>query len=177
MNLKRVFTLTVVGGAFAALIAGAATTSYRRVPIAPLQSSRTDKTDRSSATLAVEIAKLHERLRPTIAPEQPSRNLFTFRGSRLAAVEVEPAPAAAAAADVAAVAVAPPLELIGLATDGADATLVRTAILSGFGQLFLVKEGEAVTARFRVTRIGADVVELSDAEATAPVRLALRGAR
>jgi hypothetical protein len=178
MNLKRVLTLTVVGGALAALIAGAATTGYHRAPITPPHRSQTDKADRSSATLAVEIARLHERLRPTAAPEQPSRNLFTFRSSRRSTrlYDVEPPPVAAEpAAPV--VETPAPLELIGLASDGVDTALVRTAILSGFGQLFLAKEGEAVTERFRVTRIGADVVELSDTQSPTPVRLALRDRR
>ena len=39
---------------------------------------------------------------------------------------------------------------------------VRTAIISGEGQLYMVKEGEAVTPRYRVAKISADVVELVD---------------
>ena len=39
---------------------------------------------------------------------------------------------------------------------------MRTAIISGDGQLFMVKEGEKVTPRYRVAKISADVVELLD---------------
>src|SRR5437588_351429 len=42
------------------------------------------------------------------------------------------------------------------------------------GQLFMVKEGENVTPRFRVVKISADVVELLDLSTNTPRRLALR---
>ena len=38
----------------------------------------------------------------------------------------------------------------------------------------MVKEGENVTSRYRVTRISADVVELMDLATNTPRRLALR---
>ena len=38
----------------------------------------------------------------------------------------------------------------------------------------MVKEGEMVTARYRVARISADVVELEDLTTNTPRRLALR---
>ena len=38
----------------------------------------------------------------------------------------------------------------------------------------MVKEGENVTARYRVTKISADVVELLDLSTDTPRRLALR---
>jgi hypothetical protein len=51
---------------------------------------------------------------------------------------------------------------------------VRTAIISGGGQLFLVKEGEAFADRYRVVRIGAEAVELHDEADDALIRLGLR---
>ena len=65
-----------------------------------------------------------------------------------------------------AVARAPALTLIGLAEDEGPEGTIRTAIISGAGDLFIVKEGEAVTRRFRVSRISADVVELADSDGT-----------
>ena len=68
----------------------------------------------------------------------------------------------------------PPLKLVGIAEDpGADGPQ-RTAILVGDGQLFTVKEGENVTARYRVARISVDVVELLDLNDNSLRRLALR---
>jgi hypothetical protein len=52
--------------------------------------------------------------------------------------------------------------LIGVAEDTTTDGLVRTAIISGPGQLYVVKEGDRVTSRYRVARISPDVVELDD---------------
>jgi hypothetical protein len=51
---------------------------------------------------------------------------------------------------------------------------MRTAFISGGGQLFMVKEGDHVTARYTVAKISADVVELTDAIDNSVRRLALR---
>jgi hypothetical protein len=51
---------------------------------------------------------------------------------------------------------------------------VRTAVISGAGQLFLVKEGEHVTPRYLVAKISADVVELADQGDGSTRRLALK---
>jgi hypothetical protein len=67
-----------------------------------------------------------------------------------------------------------PLKLEGLAEDHGDQGAVRTAIISGFGDIFLVKEGESVTLRYRVAKISADAVELTDLTDNTPLRLALR---
>jgi hypothetical protein len=66
------------------------------------------------------------------------------------------------------------LKLSGIAEDETADGPVRTAILSGFGQLFLVKEGEAVAERYRVLRISSDVVELADLTEGHTIRLVLR---
>ena len=68
----------------------------------------------------------------------------------------------------------PLLKLSGIAEDAAPDGPVRTAIISAFGQLFLVKEGENVTERYRVARISSDVVELIDLADGTTFRLALR---
>ena len=68
----------------------------------------------------------------------------------------------------------PPFKLIGIAEDaGADGP-IRTAIVSGPGQLFMVKEGQNVTLRYSVTKIAADVVELRDPGDHSTLRLALK---
>ena len=52
---------------------------------------------------------------------------------------------------------------------------VRTAIISALsGELFLVKEGETIAARYRVGAVSADAVELNDLLTGAVRRLALR---
>jgi hypothetical protein len=52
--------------------------------------------------------------------------------------------------------------------------VVRTAIISGEGELFVVKVGDSVTARYVVTTISADVVELTDTSDQTVRRLPLK---
>jgi hypothetical protein len=67
------------------------------------------------------------------------------------------------------------LNLAGIGEDrSADGTVVRTAVISGPGGLFLVKAGAQLLGRFQVTAIGADAVELLDATDGTSFRLALR---
>jgi hypothetical protein len=155
MNITRTVILGVTGGALAAWLAADVTgTRQIVVPTAP----KTSAVDARGADLAAEIARLHDRLHPTAAPQQPARNLFEFKlnASRTPAdvVHIAPAPAPELAAP--AVAPEPAFALIGVAEDGG----VRTAIISGHGQLFMVKDGELVADRYRVTHVGADAVDL-----------------
>src|SRR4029453_9534534 len=177
MNPKRTATIVVVGGALLAWLAGAAT-SNRAIEPAPVISI--PAIDNSGLALEKEIARLHERLRPTATPTQSNRNLFSFRSAPVRAVPAPRAPTARAPAAAALVQPPPlppplpPLKLVGIAEDpGADGP-ARTAILVGDGQLFTVKEGENVTARYRVERISPDVVELLDLNDNSLRRLALR---
>jgi hypothetical protein len=102
--------------------------------------------------------------------------LFTYRGA-VAKPLSAPAPAPHPAISEAPAAFAPPqpsLKLAGIGEDeGADGP-VRIAFISGEGQLFMVKEGEMVTSRYRVAHISAEVVELEDLATNTPRRLALR---
>ena len=172
MNPKRTATIVVVGGALLAWLAGAAT-SNRAIEPAPVISI--PAIDNSGVALEKEIGRLHERLRPTATPAQSNRNLFSFRSAPVRAVRAPSAPAAPALVEAPPLPPPlPPLKLVGVAEDpGADGP-VRTAIVVGDGQLFTVKEGENVTARYRVTRISADVVELLDLNDNGLRRLALR---
>jgi hypothetical protein len=173
MNLQRTATIVIVGGALAAWLAGAAT-SNRDVtePIA----FKPAPIDARGAELAGEIARLHERLRPAAAPRQPGRNLFTFRASQPPAVPAVPIVEAppAAPAGAAASTPQPALKLEGIAEDPGREGPVRTAIISVEGQLFLVKEGENVTPRYRVAAVSVDVVELVDLGNGLSRRLALK---
>ena len=58
---------------------------------------------------------------------------------------------------------------------GSDAdSPIRVAFIAGEGQLFMVKEGELVTPRYRVAKISDEVVELTDVIDNSTRRLALR---
>ena len=172
MNLKRAATIVVVGGALLAWLAGAATSNRAIEPAALLS---VPAIDTRGEALQREIARLHERLRPSATPNQTGRNLFSFRSARVR--EMPPPVVASHAALVEAPPLPvplPALKLAGVAEDpGADGP-ARTAIITGEGQLFTVKEGENVTARYRVVKISADVVELLDLIDNSVRRLALR---
>jgi len=173
MNLKRTATIVVGGAAVGAWLAGAATSNHRitETPITP-----TPAIDLRGEALANEIARLQERLRPRSEPRQPGRNLFAFRAraprAAAAALAMDAPPPAAPALPLQPS--MPSLKLAGIAEDEGAEGPVRTAIISGEGQLYLVKEGDEVTPRYRVAKISADVVELVDVGDNGIRRLALR---
>jgi hypothetical protein len=172
MHVKRTATLVVVGVPVAAWLYAAVTSGPRSAPV--VSSERVSPVEARSEALAAEIARLHERLRPDAAPRQPARNLFAFTAHSVPASAPVQHAALNEAVVQAPVAAPPPFKLIGVAEDASPEGPVRTAIVAAPGQMFLVKEGEMVTARFRVARISADVVELTDAIDGSTLRLALR---
>jgi hypothetical protein len=66
-----------------------------------------------------------------------------------------------------------PLKLIGIAERETPDGPIRTAILSGPADVFLVSPADQVLGRYTVGAVGADAVELTDATTGAVVRLAL----
>ena len=175
MNLKQTATIVVVGGACVAWLASAATSGGRARPMP--QAMDTSLVDARASDLASEIARLHERLTPGATPREPVRNPFVFASA--SPRPVVPAGPALTEAVAAPTPPAPPTsslpwQLVGIAEDDGPSGPVRTAIISGAGQLFLVKEGEAVTPQYRVSRIAADLVELVEASSGSSVRLVLK---
>jgi len=173
MNLKQTATIVTTGGALAAWLTGAVTTNRTVAPAPVVERPPAASIDARSAVLATEIGRLHDRLRPTTTPRQPARNLFRFHAAPVA-------PAAAAAPPPAPVAAplpepqAPSMRLIGIAEDPGPDGPLRIAFISASGQLFNLQEGETLMNRYRVTKIAADVVELTDATDGSVKRLALR---
>ena len=173
MNLTRALWLGGASGAVVVWMAAGATSVSRPSTPSPRLADRA--VEASGAQLASEITKLHERLRPTATPSQ-SRDLFRYAPSsavsavgRAASLPLEslaPSPVTLPAP--------PLLTLVGIAEDGAADTVVRTAIVSGFNDLFLVKEGEGVTLRYRVAKILPDAVELIDSLDQSLLRLPLK---
>lgn len=175
MNWKRILTLVTIGGAVAALVTSAATTGRRPPDPSPDRGGSVRSVEDSGAALAAEIARLRARLHPSIAPQAPARNLFEYHARPAARGAVPPSAPAPVTVEPLPVPPAPVLTLIGIASDAdAAGATIRTAIISGAGDLFLVKEGEAVTPRYRVVKISESVVELADTEQAATVRLALK---
>jgi hypothetical protein len=121
--------------------------------------------------------RLRNRQRESPAPREGGRNPFQY--ARLAAP-----PATAAPAPPPSDAIVPPppsappppaFILSGIADKtGEDGKVVRTAVISGLGQLFFAKVGDSLATRYTITAIGADAVELRDATTGETIRLALQ---
>jgi hypothetical protein len=132
--------------------------------------------EQSAAAMQAEVARLHARIGPTAVPER-RRDLFRFspRPPRVAsAVQAGVADVAPPAPPDTPVAASPALTLIGIAEEPSADGLVRTAIVSGPGDLFLVKSGDRIGDRFRVGEVLAGSVELFDTSTDARTTLALR---
>jgi hypothetical protein len=56
----------------------------------------------------------------------------------------------------------PRLRLLGIAQDVRDGQPVRTAVIGGMNQVYLVGEGDQMALRFLVKRVGADSVDVED---------------
>jgi len=160
---KRTIALVVASGALAAWFAAAATSGVR--PSRPAPAPR-PQIDLRGDALSAEIERLHDRLRPNVAPEH-GRNLFQFAQARPTALARTPVVDAAPVAPPAPV--EPAFKLIGIAEDNG----ARTAILTTANQLLMVHEGDNAGA-YRVTGISADAVELKSTGDDSVLRLALK---
>lgn len=183
MSPKQTTIIFVGGVAMAAWFAAAMTPGR---PPATTTAIRQAPIDTKGAALAGEITRLRERLRPEATPREAARNPFVFRSSQRA----RSAPKAGAPVEkhlsVLPDVVESPrlrLALAGIAEDpgpvGAvgPGEVVRTAIISGNGQVFLAKEGDTVSdldVEYRVTNISADSAELTSLRDSTIHRLALR---
>jgi hypothetical protein len=135
------------------------------------QPVQTAGTETLASDVQAQAARLRERLATAPAPQSPHRNPFAFaprpelRSARPAAT-VAPAPIAPPD---------PPLFLVGIAEDKTPAGEVRTAILTAEGgEMFMVKVGEAIGARYTVKAIAIDAIELTDLMTDSLRRIALR---
>lgn len=173
MNVKRTLVLGAACGALAVWLSAAATSNMRSaLPLSPTPPSAIDI---GGAELSAEIARLHERLRPTATPVK-SRDLFHYaaRSTRPRDAVAAPGPPVVAAPLPVTVPAAAAVRLVGIAEDpGADGPL-RTAIVSASGDLFFVKEGETVALRYRIVSISATGAVVTDLADNSTLRLALK---
>ena len=150
----------------------------RQTPDAPAPEKPVETA--GTTTLAAEVQAQTERLKTRLAaapaPQEPFRNPFTFASraqpdrrelpSRVETVVPAPIPGPP---------LEPAIELIGVAESESPKGAVRTAIISTLsGELFLVKEGETIAARYRVGSVLPDAVQLNDLLTGTVRRLALR---
>ena len=172
MNLRRIAWLGVTSIAVASWFS-AASTPELRTPSLVERASSTRDLDRSAAAMQSEVARLHDRIAPTATPSH-ARDLFRFVGRAPRPVTGASQQPAAQAAEVPVETPArPTLQLIGVAEDESADGIVRTAIVSGLGDLFLVKPGDIVAGQYLVERVTSDAVQLTDTSTSASTTLTL----
>ncbi|MEO6237802.1 MAG: hypothetical protein ABIQ52_12450 [Vicinamibacterales bacterium] len=170
----------VVGGAllFAYLAAANMPSPGSPAPHRPPEAVATTGSNSLAGEVRAHASKLASRLAEAPAPDEHSRNPFSFaarprlsrdanRGTLVvAAVAAEPAPA---------VIPVPALTLMGVAEETVAGGVRRTAVIGGEGDtIYLVIEGQRVGDRYKVTKIGADAVELEDLLTHGYRRIAMR---
>jgi hypothetical protein len=168
MNTKMVAAVVIVIGGLVGAYSLSVTTDRKHPSANPGARARVDA---GGDSLAREIARLQRLQEPGVAPAH-GRDVFRFAPARAPVERI--VPAAPAPIEVPVAPPGPALKLIGVAEDTAGGHSVRTAIISGPDQLYVVREGERVTSRFGVQRISPDVVELVDAVDASAVRLVLK---
>jgi hypothetical protein len=145
--------------------------------------SRRPQTAATRATAGGDIeeqaARLQARLRQEPVYHEPSRNPFRFgerEVPRAAPSSVPPREVAPLSIEPIAPAPPPPppVKLSGIAEDRNGDRVERTAVLSSPSGVLLVREGDTVLGQYRVSRIEANAVELTDTLGGAPVRLTIR---
>ncbi len=174
MTPQRAAAWTLVAALAAAWFASAAGVIGQppRRPRAVTRAAAAAQSDDVSFDVEAQAQRLRKRLAAAPAP-RPVRNPFDFapreplaRRAVRATAPLPPAPVEPPDRE-------PPLELIGIAENGAGDALVRTAMIASGDDLLMVRLGQAV-GRYTVAAIGADAVELKDAVTGNVRRLGLR---
>lgn len=174
-------TYTAVSGA--TVLAGWLASSPPQNTPAPAATSRRTSASRVSTAgndIEEQAVRLQARMRQEPEYRAPARNPFRY-GER---DEPRPAPSSSAPIRtleptaiepvVPALPPPPPVKLSGIAEDRNGDRVERTAVLSLQTGVVLVREGDTVLGRYRVARIEANAVELTDTLGGPPVRLAIR---
>ncbi len=177
LSMKGRRTAAYVGGG-ALLVAwlAAANTATRTDPPPVVASvGAADRVDDLAIRVKDEGERLRTRLSHAPSPALNSRNLFSFAP---AAVPHAPSRHLAASVEEAEPIPMPPpplpLTLMGIAENPAPAGPVRTAILASGDEVYMVTVGQTIAARYSVTAIGADAIELKDLSTGGFRRLALK---
>ena len=179
---SRAAALVAGAGLVAAWLAAAADRQAAPPASAPeRQPSSLARAEQLAEEIQSQAARLRERLAAAPQPAPSDRNPFSFHTtpSRLSRTrEAEPRRDLPAVLEPAAESEPDPFTLSGIAEENTDAgkaaAPVRTAILSGFGDVFLARAGDTIVSRYEIVAVGADAVELKDLLTARTIRLSLR---
>lgn len=177
MTMRRAAGYAAVFALLAAWFASAAGVIGQpgRTPRTFSRSRDAAATDAVAFDVQAQAERLRQRLATAPVPQQPARNPFVFY-SRPAPVRAAPPPIEPPAAPPApAIDPEPALTLIGIAEERKEKDVVRTALIAGPGEeLLMVKAGQTLLGRYKVTAVGADAVELVELSSDRVRRLSLR---
>jgi hypothetical protein len=140
----------------------------------------TSGTESLAAEVSAQAARLQARMAHAPVPDVNPRNPFSFGvAPHPGRVTASPTTDVVRAAVAEAAAPAPPplpvLTLMGIAEETTAAGPRRTAVIGDDRDtIYMVTEGQAVGSRYKVTKIGADAVELEDVLTKAYRRIAMR---
>lgn len=179
MTIRRAIIYGGAGVLLVAYLAVANSAPPQDRDVVPQRAVRTStpSPDAIARDMQTEAARLRERLQQAPAPDSTLRNPFAFGAAR------SPRPATGLVhatvsntTDVAAAAPPiPALSLIGMAEDPTSNGVRRTAVLCGEGDaVYFVGEGDTLIGRYRVTKIGADAIELQDLQSGGIRRLSMK---
>jgi hypothetical protein len=177
MTLRR-SAIYLAGGALLVAWLAAANMPGSEAPAPrPRAQAASPGPDAIALEVTAQASRLRDRMSQAPAPRADVRNPFAFgappRPHRAAAEAPAAVPVVTEVAPP--IPAAPALTLMGIAEESTGQGIRRTAIIGGEADtLFLVVEGQSVGDRYKVTKIGADAVELEDVITKAYRRLALR---
>jgi hypothetical protein len=177
MTAKRAAAYSGGGLLLLAWLASAAGLAVRQPQPQPEPAPAADVP--STTALAEDVHAQTERLRTRLAsapsPRPSTRNPFTFASRTPAARPAARDEGLVVATEEPLLPAEPAIELVGVAEDLQEGKTVRTAIIATLsGDTFLVKEGESIAGRYRVSTVSADAVILSDLATGGERRLTLR---
>ena len=169
MSPARAAAYLLGGMLLAAWLASAAAVVRAPAVLAPRRSPEAVQLDAVALHVQSQASRLRQRLAVAPVPQAPVRNPFTFvEAPAPAAVSRRPAPAAPIVVEQPAP--EPELVLLGVAEQGST----RTAMIGSGDELLMATEGQTVVGRYRVGKVGADLIELVDLVTGATRRLNLR---
>ena len=171
MTRRRAAAYFVGGILLAAWLASAAGVATRPQPVPlPRQSQEAIELDAVAADVQSQASRLRDRLAtaPTVRPS--IRNPFAFAAIEPARPKAAPQPLAPPPAFIQQLISEPNLVLLGVAEEGT----MRTAMIGLGDELLMATEGQTVASRYRVSKVGADSVELIDLGTGATRRLLLK---
>jgi hypothetical protein len=175
MTLSRTAIYGLGGTLLVAYLAAANMPGPGSAP-APHPRLQAEPADAIANDVRAQAGRLQERMKQAPVPQTTSRNPFAFGMTpRPRVAETIRATAVAEPEPLPAIAPPPMLTLMGIAEETLPQGVRRTAIIGGAGDtIFMVTEGEPVGERYKVTKIGADAIELEDLVTKAYRRLSLR---